>query len=349
MAMTNKLFLLVAALLPVVAVGQAKTCDRACLESFVDRYLDALTAHDPQKLPMTQRVKNTEDGVRIEPGDGLWGTALAKGTYRLFVTDTDTGQVAFLGTMQEGRASAPKPIIIAVRLKIENGRVSEIENLVVRNNQAGANLEKLGAPNAVFQTPTPPSQRASRADLVTVANMYLSGLEKNDGQHTAPFADECQRIQNGSQTTNNPRTSQLAQFVAGTDGRQPQAPAANLPPGQIDIGAMSCLDQVKLGYFNFIQRIRDRRFAVVDRERGLVLAIAEMDEPAGQYATFKLSDGREITAGPDWPRTIAFFEIYKVEGGKIRRVEEAQRDVPYGMLSGWSSYEDGMSSKARTQ
>src|SRR5574338_116282 len=118
MAMISKLFLLVALLIPVVAVGQAKTCDRACLESFVDRYLDALIAHDPQKLPMTPRVKNTEDGVRLEPGDGLWRTALGKGTYRLFVTDMDTQQVVFLGTMQEGRASAPKPIIVAVRLRI---------------------------------------------------------------------------------------------------------------------------------------------------------------------------------------------------------------------------------------
>ncbi len=37
----------------------------------------------------------------------------------------------------------------------------------------------------------------------------------------------------------------------------------------------------------------------------------------------------------------------KIQGGQIHRIEEAQISVPYGMLSGWSSYEDGMSSKAR--
>src|SRR5215510_166762 len=77
-AMTKKLGLLVAMLFPIVAVTQARTCDRSCLESFVDQYLEALIAHDPQKLPMTPRVKNTEDGVRLDPGDGLWRTALAK-------------------------------------------------------------------------------------------------------------------------------------------------------------------------------------------------------------------------------------------------------------------------------
>src|SRR6185436_7726018 len=100
--MTNKLLLLAALLIPVVAVGEAKTCDRVCLESFVDRYLDALIAHDPRMVPMTPCIKNTEDGVRLAPGDGLWRTALARGTYRLFVTDTDTGQVAFFGTLKEG-------------------------------------------------------------------------------------------------------------------------------------------------------------------------------------------------------------------------------------------------------
>jgi hypothetical protein len=79
------------------------------------------------------------------------------------------------------------------------------------------------------------------------------------------------------------------------------------------------------------------------------MVFVELDEPAGKYATFKLADGREITAGPNRPRTIAAAEMYKIEGGKIRRIEEIQHDVPYGMLSGWSSYEDGMSSKARTR
>jgi len=339
-------------LLISTAYGQSKTCDRACLEGFIDQYMDALIAHDPQKLPTTQRVKNTEDGVRLDPGEGFWLTAVAKGSYRLFVTDTQAGQVAFLGTMREGNATKANPVIVAIRLKIENRQVSEIENFVVRNNQAAANLEKLGSPNPAFLAALSANRQASRADLVRIANTYLSVLEKNDGKDTPPFADDCQRIQNGFQTTNNPRAAaQMAPLVTGRG--EPATKSSATPPQpqglQIDIAAMSCLDQFKLGYFNFIRRIRDRRFVAVDPERGLALVIAEMDEPAGRYATFKLSDGREITAGPDHPRTIAIFEMYKIEGGKIHRVEAAQHDVPYGMQSGWSTYEEGMSSRARTQ
>ncbi len=336
--------------------GQSKSggaCDRACLESFVDQYMNALIAHDPKKLPMTARVKNTEDGVRLDPGDGFWRTALAKGSYRLFVSDPETGQVAFMGTMREVNAPMPNPVIIAIRLKIENKQVSEIENIVVRDAQAATNLEKWGAPNSVFLEAIPAAQRVSRAELVRVGNLYLSALEKNDGKSEPPFAAGCERIQNGVQTTNNPdAAAQMAPpppTGRGGPGKQPPA-APPKPQGlQINITAMGCAEQFKLGYFNFIRRVRDRRFVAVDRERGLAMVIAEIDEPAGKYATFKLADGREITAGPNRPRTIALFEMYKIEGGKIRRAEAAQHDVPYGMLSGWSSYEDGMSSKARTQ
>jgi len=335
-------------LFQVAGWGQS-TCDRACLENFVDQYLDALIAHNPKKLPTTARVKNTEDGVRLDPGDGFWRSANGKGSYRFFVADTETGNVAFMGTMREDPNNL---VIIAVRLKVENRQVSEIENLVVRDAQAAANLEKWGQPNSVFLEAVPAAQRASRAELVRIGNTYLSALEKNDGKAEVPFAAGCERIQNGVQTTNNPDAAAQAAPPPGRGGRGgdgKQSPAAPPKPQglQINITAMGCAEQFKLGYFNFARRVRDRRFVAVDRERGLALVIAEADEPAGKYATFNLSDGRQITAGPARPTSLLAFEVYKIESGKIRRVEAVQITVPYGMLSGWSSYEDGMSSRAR--
>jgi len=340
--MSRKFAAVLAFLFQLTGWGQG-ACDRSCLENFVDQYLDALIAHDPKKLPMTARVKNTEDAVRLDPGDGFWRTAKAKGSYRFFATNTENGQVAFMGTMRE---DPNNPVILAVRLKIENRQVSEIENIVVRDAQAAANLEKWGAPNPVFLETIPVAQRASRAELVRIGNLYLSALEKNDGKSAPPFAAGCERIQNGVQTTNNPDAVAQATPPPGRGGKQ--APAPPKPQGlQINITALGCAEQFKLGYFNFARRVRDRRFVAVDRERGLAMVIAEADEPAGKYATFKLADGREITAGPNRPTTIEAFEVYKIEAGKIRRVEAVQITVPYGMLSGWSSYEDGMSSRAR--
>jgi hypothetical protein len=343
--MKTSVILVLGILIGGALAGQNKSaaCDRACLESFIDQYMDALIAHNPKKVPMTARVKNTEDGVRLDPGDGFWRTANGKGSYRLFVTDTETGQVAFMGTMREDPSN---PVIVAIRLKVENRQVSEIENLVVRDAQAANNLEKWGAPNSVFLEAIPAAQRASRAELVRVGNLYLSALEKNDGKAEAPFAAGCERIQNGVQTTNNPDAIAQATPPPARGGKQ--APAPPKPQGlQINITALGCGEQFKLGVFNLVRRVRDRRFVVVDRERGLAMVIAEADEPAGKYATFRLADGREITTGPARPTSLLAFEVYKIEVGKIRRVEAVQITVPYGMLSGWSSYEDGMSSRAR--
>jgi hypothetical protein len=39
--------------------------------------------------------------------------------------------------------------------------------------------------------------------------------------------------------------------------------------------------------------------------------------------------------------------MFKIEKGKIRRIEAILERAPYGMNSGWSNWEDGMSNCAR--
>src|SRR5262249_9390748 len=95
-----------AALLAVFGAGgvsfaQTAASRRACLEGFVDRYLDALVKHDPGAAPLAQNARFTENGQRLAIGDALWRSMKSKGKYRLFVTDVDAGQVAFIGTVNE--------------------------------------------------------------------------------------------------------------------------------------------------------------------------------------------------------------------------------------------------------
>ena len=176
----------------IVAIAQQNNtrgsgpCDRACLEGFVDQYLDAVIAHDPKRLPLAPNAKFTENGQRLNPGDGFWRSTISKGKYKLFVTDVEAGQVAFIGTITEGatprpgeapsvaapppapRGGAPTPApggapaaprgggggsstqggpsAIALRLKIVNRQITEMENLIVRNAGAAQNIEAAGAP-----------------------------------------------------------------------------------------------------------------------------------------------------------------------------------------------------------
>src|SRR5262245_42559694 len=107
----------------------AGPCDRVCLEGLAEQYLDAYAARDPKRLPLAPNVKYTENGQRLSLPDGGWNIATGRGKYRLFVTDSQTGNVAFLTTVtEEPNVSS----LIAVRLKVVNRQISEIESILVR-------------------------------------------------------------------------------------------------------------------------------------------------------------------------------------------------------------------------
>jgi hypothetical protein len=96
-----------------------------------------------------------------------------------------------------------------------------------------------------------------------------------------------------------------------------------------------------------VWRIRDRRFVAVDRERGLVFAFGFFDHALGKDRTFQTPTDRTVTGGPSQPWTWEIAELFKVEKGKLRQIEAVLDRAPYGMNSGWSNWEDGMSSRAR--
>ncbi len=318
-----------------VGQGQAGACDRACLEGFVDRFLDAFIKHDPKQLPLVRSVRFTENGQRLELGDGSWRSMVGKGTYRLFVSDPTAGHVAFIGTLREENVKLKEGalVLMALRLKIDNRQISEIETFIVRSEQAAQNVEKLGKPHPVYLEIIPASERMSREDLIKTANMYFSGMQLNDGKGVYPFTDDCERFENGNQTTNVP----------------PRAGEVRADPKTASTysSQWGCREQFESGLIHFVTRIRDRRFVAVDQERGLVYSFAFFDHAAGSTRNFQAPDGRRVTGGPTTPWTWELAELFKIEKGRIRRIEAILERAPYGMGSGWSSWEDSMSDRAR--
>ncbi|MEO8466702.1 MAG: hypothetical protein ABI640_15280 [Gammaproteobacteria bacterium] len=313
----------------------AADCNRVCLEGFVDRYLDAVIPDQPSGVPLAPNVRFTEDGQQLAIGDGLWNTLRAKGHYRLFVSDVPAGQVAFFGTIEEDHRDPDKgtAALIALRLKIRNQQITEVEQIVIRDENASKRVEALGAPNPIYVQAVPANERMPRADLITTANKYFSGMQQNDGKGDYPFAADCNRIENGGQSTNAPTP-------AGEKRPDPKT-----APGYS--GQWTCLEQFQSGLLHFVNRIRDRRFVAVDEERGVVFAFAFFDHSGGATRTFTVPDGRTITAGPVQPWTWEIAELFKIEKGKIRKIEALLHRSPYGMSSGWSTFTQGMSDAAR--
>jgi hypothetical protein len=296
-------------------------CDRACLEGVMDQYLAALVAHDPKRVPFSADAKYSENDQLMDIGDGFWKTVEGLGNYKHVFADPGAGQVAFMGTMREAGA----PLLMSLRLRIELGRITEIESVYFKPGGAGPNniaeMDKPGyKPEDMWFKTIPPAERLSRQEMIAVADAYFSGLEHNDGKGvngtgTYPFTNDCDRIENGSHTTNVPRPP-------------------NEPKDAINGFALDCMSQFKLGYYFVVQAIHHRRYPLVDAEHGVVWSHAVFDQ--GTVNSGILSDGRPYTfRGFNRPSSILVTEAFLIENGKIRRVEMVGPGATYHMNSAW--------------
>jgi hypothetical protein len=318
------------------AAAPANNCDRACLEEFVDTYLDAVIDDAPQEAPLDMNVIFTENGQRLPLGEGLWKSMKAKGDYRLFVTDVPAQVVTVFTTVKEDDRD-PKaegiPAFMFLRLRIHDGKITEIEQILERNPDTARRVEALGEPREAFLTEVPEGDRMSRHAMIVTANKYFTGMASNDGKGDYPFADDCDRIENGGHSTNTPLK----------EGETMPDPATSTNYS----AHWTCMQQFKSGLLHFVTRIRDRRWVALDEERGLAVAVAFFDHMAGSTRTFETPAGKTVTAGPTQPWTWYIAEVFKVSDDKIHEIEAFLTRPPYGMNSGWSSYADGMSSAAR--
>ena len=297
------------------------SCQRACLEGFVDKYLQAMADGkvDPALFAPTARF--TENGIHLPLGnEGLWATTSGLGKYKFYIPDTETQQVGFLGTVLEqatqsatGPQREPEPVGLALRLRIVDGKIIEVEQIAARPDRplgagpaapssnpfpaTGAAVEAMGAPDARFLQAVPENERMSRAALIEVGSAYFEAVERNTGHDYYPFTDDCLRHENGIVT-------------AAGDGRV----------GIRGNPTQGCRQQLETTLIGAVTSIRDRRFVAVDRERGIVFSFAFFDH-------------RPI----NW--TWQLGELFKIENDKISRIEAIFIRGPYGVCSGWSTYE----------
>jgi hypothetical protein len=330
----------VAVILGSVRIGaqSSGSCNRDCLTAMADQYIAAMIAKDPKRLPLAPTFRLTDNGQELPLGDGFWNSAKGRGSYALHVADPVLGSIVSFVTMREGN---DKPVLMALRLKVAGGRITEAEKIVARDDM-GSNgakaLDTMAKPRAALLRDTPQADRASRAELVRVANMYFSGMQLNDGKGKYPFADDCDRLENGMQSTNAPPR-------AGGPGRGGSAARPDPKTANSYSAMWTCREQFESGLLHFVSRIRDRRYMAVDQERGLVAALAFFDHDAGASRNFQTPDGRKVTGGPTEPWTWHIAEIFKVEKGLLHEIEAVLARVPYGMGSGWSSRADAMSDR----
>lgn len=304
---------------PLATAGDAPSrtsatfCDRLCLQGFVDQYLTALEARDPNRAPFADHARFTEQGVELRLGDGAWGTVTSiDKDYRIYIADEERGEVAFIGI---GTENWEQPGIFALRIRVQDGRISEAETLWGRTIPGAKSLLERGRPRPAFSQSIPETKRLSRDRLVAIANTYFTGLQDNDGTREVRFSKDCNRIENGTQTTNN---------KSGTP--RPGAPAAP---------SWTCDQQFRSGYFRIDTDLRDRRFRVVDPERGLVFAFGFFDH-SGNVLEYDLADGQTVQSSMLRPHSWMIAELFKVNANEeLDQIEAVLFEAPYGMRPAW--------------
>lgn len=290
-------------------MAPSPTCDRACLYAVLDGYLDALRAHDPQKVRWAAQALHTENNVALRPGDGLWGTITGLDDYEMRFADPVTGGVAIFGVVEETTTRSP----YALRLQVTEGSVAEVETIVVRKDDAGIPFVTADIkPLPVWDEIIPAAQRVPRQQMIDAANGYFETLQRNDGTLHVQFTDDCNRREDGFISTN--------------------VPDPDLDP----LWKLGCADQFRMGQYLYDDRVRDRRFPIVDEERGIVLAAGFIDHE-GRIGDFRLTDGSMRTSIFRRPHSFVLLEAFKIRGGRIAQVEASFITVPYNMPSPWLS------------
>lgn len=253
------------------APAPAPSCDRECLRSMLTATLYSLLKHDTSKLPLSDKVRVTEDALE-KPLDkvGLIRTVTRLRGYRQDFLDERGGMATACAVVEEVGA----PVLLVVRLKVVDQKITEMEMVATRSRADGLifNIDGLSAPSEVMNYAPRPEQLPTREDALKAALKYPEGLSaaKTFADVNAPFSPIAYRYENG-------------QIMAGPD--------CKFAPGCQNISTQS------LAIFNRLGKVTTRVVGV-DERMGIVLLRLNwgVREPTGDQLTafeaFKVYDGK---------------------------------------------------------
>jgi hypothetical protein len=274
---------------------------KAVLEAIGTAYRTAYLAHDPSLAPFAPGVRFTENHVEMPLPDGTWDTVTAEVGPALTISDPRAGQVGIYTSILQKDV----PGFLAIRLKVEDARITEAEHVVSTRRYLSAPPTPIG-PVEGFEhdpdlaRPIDPAERMGRAELIALGDAYFQTLENNTGELRggARFAPNATRSENGM----------------------------TFP--EIEQGFRS-------GRYRFNERVRDRDFFLVDEARGIVMARGFIDHK-GVLDEYVLTDGTPHKSVFREPQSWGLLEMFKIRKGQITGVEAVFIQTPYYMRSPWT-------------
>ncbi len=270
-----------------IAQSSGKNCDRQCLVQILDQYLEHLQSHNPAGLPVAADANVRELTAPVKLGEGGSWKRVTKFRTKMVFADPAQGNVMYRGAVE----TTGKLGSLSIRLKVENRRITESET-IFNEGEGMFDAAYLLEPDPFLEAVLPPDRRSTREDLIKVANSYFEAIGTHN-PNAAPFAVRCERYESGRRMTHN-------KVGAGATGE-----GAN----------ETCAET--LGGLKGQQTI-NRRFMVVDPERGIVIG-----------ATFIQHQERNP------PNSLFMHEMFKIVDGKIWEIDNIAYTVPWPPNSGY--------------
>jgi hypothetical protein len=277
----------VIAAMSAVANAQSGSCDRQCLVQILDRYLDRMLAHDPGGIPMAANANIRELTVPVKLGEGASWTKISKLRTKQVFADPIQGGVEYRGAVETGGTISS----LSVRLKVEKRRITEVET-VLNEGDRPFDAEYLLEPDPLLESILPAERRSTREEMLRIANDYFEAI----GTHNpgvAKFAKRCERFESGWKITHN-------------------KVAAN---GSVEGSNESCPESLA-GLRG--QQTVNRRFPIVDMERGVVLGMTFIQHQEAKP-----------------PYALYMHELFKIVDGKIWSIDNIAHRVAWPPNSGF--------------
>ena len=217
-----------------------------------------------------------------------------------------------------------KPTLVGIRLKRQGGRIPDAEHMTAPNLRPGQ-IANPTTPRPALLRDVPEEYADSRGRLIHIGKSYYDALDLNNGAMT-PFADDCERRENGFQTARNPMTRV-------TPGNGQTDPAFSY------LGGLGCAAQMNTNMWEYIDTIENRRVEIADPVTGLVWGMShfhhDMKEPSYRLIGVPGSESRTIRTSTGGGFDMPAIHIYKVWGGQMHEIEAIGIVLPYMSPTGW--------------
>jgi hypothetical protein len=271
---------------------EADACDRECL---------IRTAKSLFERPELARDARFTENGQVIALDASWLSSAREVHVHNAYADARAGQVMIVGTaLSERSDGADKPAVFGLRAKIHGSQAEELELLVAHKGEASLFPPSLPVEtDARYEKVVEGAARDDGETMIGLANRYFDGIQAA-GDPELPVADDCNRVENGVQTTRNPRFNDLRCNT--------------------------------LEVFVYIPVVEQRRYPIIDEERGIAVAIVMFQIPGGDYE-YELNGEKVMRSYT--PRSLYLFEAFKISDGVIHQVEATMRNLDYNAKIDW--------------